>query len=165
MLTLDSAREFLTYNDWANRELLQAAGPLPDEALDRPFDMGVGALRRTLIHIYNGETVWLERWRGRVETPWPTEDERLAVETLACRFVALTAVRDDYLGRLRDADLAESVTYRDSKGGLFRATRGAMLMQALVHSAHHRAQAVNMLRRVGGALVELDYMMHVRQPA
>jgi uncharacterized damage-inducible protein DinB len=35
----------------------------------------------------------------------------------------------------------------------------------LNHSAHHRAQAVNMLRRVNAGLVELDYMYRIRQAA
>jgi uncharacterized damage-inducible protein DinB len=39
-----------------------------------------------------------------------------------------------------------------------------MLLQGALHSKHHQAQAVNILRRLGAAWPELDYMMHVRKP-
>jgi uncharacterized protein YciI len=55
--------------------------------------------------------------------------------------------------------------YRDSKGSLFQATLGDMLMQGVMHTKHHQAQAVNALKRLGAAWPELDYMYRVRKPA
>jgi uncharacterized damage-inducible protein DinB len=163
-MTLNASRPLLRYNDRANDEVLRAAGGVPDAALDRLFEMGVGSLRRTLIHIYNGEHVWLSRWRAQAETKWPPEDEPTPIAELAGRFEAHRRARDAYLATLPEAALAEVVTYRDSKGALYKAQRGDMLLQACVHSIHHRAQAANMLRRLGAGLVELDYMMSLRQP-
>lgn len=163
-LTIAGFRHLLRYNDWANDAVLAAAAPLADAALDRPIDMGVGGLRRTLVHIFNGEHVWLNRWQGIAETPWPDESERVAIPALRQRFERLVQDRDGYLETLSDAALAEDVAYRDSKGSRFRAARRDMLIQAFVHSTHHRAQAANMLRQVGAGLVELDYMMSLRKP-
>ena len=87
------------------------------------------------------------------------------VATLRARFEKMTGDRDAYLARLRDADLADGVVYRDSKGSIFQASRGDMLVQMFVNSTHHRAQAANMLRQLGAGLVELDYMMSLRKPA
>ena len=165
MLSIDSARTFFKYSDWANGQILSAAAKLDDAALDQPFEMGRGSLRLTLMHIHAGEHVWLQRWHGRTETPWPDEDERVAPAALADRFAETRAARDQFLAALKDADLARSIPYRDSKGGLFKATLADMLTQGILHSHHHRAQAVNMLRRAAGVEVELDYMMWVRQPA
>lgn len=165
MIQLETIRTLLNYGDWANDRLLQTAGVLNDEQLDRPFDMGVGSLRKTLLHIYNGEYVWLQRWQGKTETKWPSEEEPVLISTLAERFRKNYADRDAFLAALMDADLARAVVYRDSKGSLFTAALGDMLMQGCVHSLHHRAQAVNMLRRVGADAPELDYMMRIRRPA
>ncbi len=163
MIQLETVRDLLRYNDWANTELLRTAASLSDAALDRTFEMGVGSLRRTLIHVYNGEHVWLNRWQGRAETPWPGESEPIGVAALRDRFAAHVSARDAYLTTLRDSDLHTIVAYRDSRGSRFRAARGDMLFQAINHSIHHRAQAVNMVRNVGGGLVELDYMMWKRE--
>ncbi|TWT43838.1 DinB family protein [Phycisphaerae bacterium RAS1] len=164
MVDLTTVRTLLVHNDWANGELLRCAAPLPAAPLDRPIDMGVGSLRRTLLHIYNGEHVWLQRWRRQSETPWPSEDELVAMADLSSRFTRQYQERDAFLATLTPADVARAQVYRDSKGGLFTATLGDMLLQALHHSAHHRAQAVNMLRQVGAEAPELDYMVRVRRP-
>jgi uncharacterized damage-inducible protein DinB len=165
LVNLASIRTLLGYNDWADSRLLEASGPLSDEQLDRGFDMGPGSLRRTLIHIWAGESVWLARWMGKAETRWPDEAERLPLAEIQRRFGATWVERARFLATLADADLAREQVYRDSKGSLFRAKLGNMLIQGVTHSLHHRAQAVNMLRHVGAGLVELDYMMWERRPA
>ena len=165
MFHFNSVGAILRYNDWANGHILHAAMPLTDEQLDRPFDMGRGTLRRTLLHVWAGEHVWVERWQGHTETPWPDEDERVSVSAVAERFRLVFAGRDSFVSRLTDGDLGRDVTYRDSKGSLFTATLGDMMIQMIVHSTHHRSQAVNMLRRVGAAAPEIDYMMWIRKPA
>lgn len=164
MIELDTVRTLLRYSDWANGQILRASARLGDEPLDRPFDMGRGSLRLTLMHIHAGEYVWLQRWGGKTETPWPDEEEHLSVVTLAESFGQMYARRDGFLKGLSNADLARPIVYRDSKGSLFTATLGNMMLQMCVHSMHHRSQAVNMLRRLGAAPPELDYMMWVRKP-
>lgn len=164
MPDLESLRAILRYSDAANQKVLSAAQRLADEQLDRRFEMGMGTLRRTLVHIYNGEHVWLQRWQRKVETRWPAEDERVGVAELRQRFAQTWEQRDRYLGTLTDADLSRRQIYRDSRGSLFQASLRDMILQACIHSIHHRAQAVNMLRHLGAGLVELDYMYSVRQP-
>jgi uncharacterized damage-inducible protein DinB len=65
---------------------------------------------------------------------------------------------------LTEKELGQMIAYRDSKGSLFAATLSDMLLQGILHSVHHRAQAVNMVRRLGGAALEMDYMTFVRRP-
>lgn len=165
MINLDSLRALLKYSDWANGALLGAAAPLTVAQLDQPFDMGVGSLRKTLIHLYNGEYVWLNRWRGRAETKWPSEDEPAEPGELHERFRACWRERDAFIATTGEADLARVINYRDSKGSMYLATLADMMLQMFVHSTHHRAQAVNMIRRVGGTPPDLDYMYWVRRPA
>lgn len=165
MINLESAKTFLRHNDWANGQVLNAAAGLSDEKLDKAMEMGRGSLRSQLLHIWAGESVWLARWQGRTETPWPNENEKAPVASILQRFETVYAERNRFLGGLNDAALAQMVTYRDSKGSLFKASLADMITQAIVHSAHHRAQVVNMIRRLGGQPPELDYMMWVRKPA
>jgi len=163
-MELKTLSEFLKYSEWANGELLRASRSLSDAQLDQPFDMGRGCLRRTFIHIHAGEHVWLQRWQARTETPWPNEKEKDSVEVISTQFAGTYAERATFLSNIQSGDLGKLVTYRDSKGSLFKATLGEMMMQGILHSTHHRAQAVNMLRRAADTLVELDYMMWVRKP-
>ncbi len=151
------------YSDWANGALLDAAAGLSDEQLDRDAGIGPGTVRRILLHTYNGEHVWLERWKGGVETKWPSEAERVTIAELRARFEKNAEAREAFLSGLDDAALARVQPYRDSKGSPFKARLSDMILQGLVHSIHHRAQAVNAIKRAGGPFVELDYMMRIRQ--
>ena len=65
---------------------------------------------------------------------------------------------------ISDAQLDRVQQYRDSKGSLYQATLRHMLLQMIIHATHHRAQAVNALRRVGAAVPEVDYMHQVASP-
>jgi len=164
-MDIATVRAILRYSDWADDQLLRTAGALSDEQLDRPFDMGVGSLRRTLLHIWAGESVWFCRWQGKTETPWPDESERVSVPTLAERFRDTWKQRAKWLDSLPAAELAKSIIYRDSKGTCYSAALGDMMLQMCLHSHHHRAQAVNMIRHVGGTPPEVDYMYSIRKPA
>lgn len=165
MQDLDRLQAFLGYSEWANGQLIRAAAGLSSEKLDQPFDMGRGTLRKTLLHLWAGESMWLARWKGQMETPWPDEEQKADVPNIDERFKHVYSDRAEFLASLKDADFNRVITYRDSKGSLFKATLGDMVMQGIVHSIHHRAQAVNMLRRVGATAPEVDYMYWVRQPA
>lgn len=164
MIDLDTVRTMFRYSDWANERVLDSALGVAEKDLDRPMDVGPGSMRRTLLHVLAGEDVWLKRWMGQVETRWPDERERAGVGEIAGRLRAVWASREAFIGSLPPGATGRVQAYRDSKGGLFRASLGDMLVQGCVHSIHHRAQAVNILRRLGAAVPELDYMMRVRQP-
>lgn len=169
MNDLDLLVLLLEYTDWSNDRLLEAASPMTDEQLDRPMEIGPGTLRKVLLHIHNGELVWLRRWQGRGggehgETPWPSESEAVTVPQLRERLGAVRRERAAFVASLREqrADLGRVQRYRDSKGSLFQASLRDMLIQGVMHSKHHQAQAVNIVRRLGGAWPELDYMYRVR---
>jgi uncharacterized damage-inducible protein DinB len=154
------------YSDAANRLVLNAAAELAGEVLDREIDIGPkpGSLRRILIHTWNGEFMWLNRWRGNYELKWPPEQLSTPVPKLLAEFEQVWAERDAFLATLTPDRLGLLQRYRDSRGSLFQATLSDMLSQGIVHSIHHRAQAINAIRRLGGTPPEVDYMNLVRQP-
>ena len=163
-MNLEPFSMMLQYSDWADGRLLDAADSLSDERLDESFEMGRGTLRKTLMHLWAGHDVWLARWQGKTDVPWPDEDEPVTLADLRERFLRTHRARGDFIDTLTPPDLTRSLTYLDSLDGVFGATLGQMMLQGANHATHHRAQAVNMLRRVGAGLVELDYMMWVRTP-
>lgn len=165
MIDIATIRVMLEYTDWANGRLLAGAAGCSDEQLDRDLSIGPGTLRKILLHTYNGELIWFNRWRGVVENRWPSETERVAIVELRVRFEANARARDAWMAGLSPRDSARVQPYRDSKGSLFEASLGDMLMQGVMHTKHHQAQAVNALKRVGAEWPDLDYMYRVRRAA
>jgi len=162
MFDLRTIQTAFDYNDDANGMVVAAAGALSDEQLDRPIEMGRGNLRTTLIHLLAGEQVWLQRWRGASDTPWPDENVKSTVAEIAERLKATSATRAAFFDTLQSGDLIGTKRYLDSTAGYFTATLAQMILQGFVHSIHHRAQAVNMLRRLGACPPDVDYMYSVR---
>lgn len=160
-------RRMFEYSDAANRLVLEAAGGLDGTLIDREIDIGPspGSLRRILVHTYNGERVWLSRWKGGEETKWLPENVAPSTTELLAAFETVWAERDAWFAALPDTAFDVVQRYRDSRGTLYRASLGDMLLQGFVHSTHHRAQAVNALRRLGGRPPEVDYMVRVRERA
>lgn len=163
-MDLDTFKALFRYSDWANLRVLGCAAELSNEQLDRQLEIGSGTLRKTLLHLYNGEFVWRQRWQTEDAVPWPSEDEPAAIPALTDRFKTNFAARDGFLATVTALALTQIRKYRDSRGTWYEAPLGDMLMQAGVHSIHHRAQIVNMLRRLGGEAPELDYMYWRRHP-
>ncbi|MBX3407249.1 MAG: DinB family protein [Phycisphaeraceae bacterium] len=166
MNSLPLLARLFEYSDWANAQVLSAAAGLSDEQLDQPLEIGPGpgTLRRVLMHTWAGEDTWLRRWRGEMEAKWPAESDRLSIAQVRERFETTCAQRAEFFGALDESALQREQKYRDSRGGVFSASLGDMLLQGIVHSVHHRAQATNAIRRLGGPAPEMDYMMRIRRP-
>ncbi|MHC4948084.1 MAG: DinB family protein [Planctomycetota bacterium] len=151
----ETIAEYFRYGTWANERIADAAAGLDDAALDRPFDMGPGSLRRTLLHVHDGEAWWLDNWSGRAE-PWSGTPETTGLEELRRRHAATQAGRQELLASLTDHDLQCLVTANPTPERSFEFRFGDTLLQVATHGTHHRAQAVNMLRRLGADPPGLD---------
>lgn len=168
-------RTFFEYGDWANDTLLKASAALPDSKLDEPFEMGVGSLRKTLLHIRFAEQWWLENWTKGPGQPFPEMPEQTSVAVLqdlwrstrdGCRAVLAESEKREAANlKSETSDLNRIIEAHPRPGVVRRFPLGATMLQLCGHGVHHRAQAVNMLRRLTGTGPDLDYMYHARVPA
>lgn len=165
MSDLASILELVRYAEAANDDVMASVVSLTDLQLDQSLDLGMGSARKICQHILAGEVTWLARISGQVESKWPAKPIPHSAAEMRALFHQVEQDRQAFLRTLNDGQLDRVQQYRDSKGSLFQATLRQMLLQMIIHATHHRAQAVNALRRVGGQVPEVDYMYHVREPA
>ncbi|MCB9839204.1 MAG: DinB family protein [Phycisphaeraceae bacterium] len=135
----------LQHDAWTTRRLLGIAGSLPQEALDREFDIGRRTLRATLGHIIDNMEVWTDLMN---EQP-VRQREGDSVPDLTARLDRAAA------------DLAELAHDIERRGAWderwtdtlddppAEKTFGGAIAHVITHSMHHRAQALHMLRRLG----------------
>jgi uncharacterized damage-inducible protein DinB len=146
-VTSDPLTILLGHNHWATRRVLDLCTRLSAEQFHRRFDIGPGSLHDTLTHVVDCMRWWADDVRGRPRRP-----------TVAPAGATLSV---DGMSRLLDdarTDLAQLIEQsRGNLGGIVHATlgdkryaftRGVALTHALVHGTHHRAQCLNMLRRL-----------------
>jgi len=157
-------RRLHQHRQWVNHRLLVAVESLSVSQLRQPFSIGQGSIWKTLTHLYAAEYVWLATLNGD-ESPLTPGDApgRLpgnqegdgaaqSLDELRSRWSELDARWQDYLGRLTDAALEDSVFKVSSLSGKRSATRRSdILLHVCTHAQYTTAQLVNMLRQAGQA--------------
>jgi len=139
----------LEHNAWATRKVLRTCAALTDEQWLRRFEIGPGSLHDTLTHIVGAMLRWADRIDGAPNGVRPsiedgsrrTAEDLLPLLDRAAADLAASAAR----ARTRGFATELNVTLGDH---LCRLSLGAMLVHVTTHGAHHRAQCINMLRRL-----------------
>jgi len=152
MTLLAQLRRQFEYDFWANREEIRVLTQLPDPPLP--------ALR-LLSHLIAAEFLWLDRLQ---QTParlavWPD----FALSTCAARLHESQGEWRAYLEILSEDTLASQCAYKNSKGEVFENTVLDVLTHLLFHSAYHRGQIAQEIRRSGQTPAYTDYIHAVRQ--
>jgi uncharacterized damage-inducible protein DinB len=156
---------YFSYTDWANHRLLNAID-LPDDALDRPFEMGMGTLRKTLTHMADAEMWWWKNWTIG-PSPFDRLPATLSLAEIATEFENATRRRNDYVARLTPDQLDQVVEGRFNQYR-FHLRVSETMLQLCGHATHHRAQAINMLRQLGvpsARLPRVDFVVWIRDSA
>ncbi len=163
-LDLRTIRDLYEFADWAREQVHDAAAGLSDDQLDRPFPIGMGSLRKNLVHVRDGEQWWLNNWKGDSGAPFPATDETLSISDLRRSFDAVAAERNRQINVMSDADLQRIVEGRPRPDVVRRFPIGVTMLQLCSHGTHHRAQSLNMLRQLGAKPPPLDYVTMLNQP-
>jgi uncharacterized damage-inducible protein DinB len=144
----------LGYNRWATALLLDLCRRIPDEKFHQAFDMGCGTLHDTFGHTIGAMLRWVDRIyerdiRPSIEKPQQPGGEK--PRRTPEQFLEILDRADRELrevvawSRDKGLDTTVNLTFGEKS---FTFTRGVAIMHILNHGTHHRAQAMNMLRRV-----------------
>jgi uncharacterized damage-inducible protein DinB len=150
MLIREIERLF-AYDAWANREALAsllAASPAPPRA------------QKFLAHIVAAEWLWMVRLKQetRPVTVWPD----LSLEECERQIEALGGAWRGYLERLTPAQLADAVSYTNTKGELWTSRVKDILLHVVMHSVYHRGQIATDVRAAGYTPAYTDFIQAVR---
>jgi uncharacterized damage-inducible protein DinB len=139
----------LDHNEWAIRKLIDAARTLSHEEFTRAHDIGPrpGSLQALISHLIAGMRFIADAARG-IEYRLPDDFESLSLHP-----DGLSALLADADSAVRSAldDYAEN---RDGAAIVWQADGtvldlAAAVTQLVVHGAHHRAQCIYILDRLG----------------
>jgi len=162
-LSLSMLRDYLKYTNWARDLVFNASQSLSDEHLDRHFEIGMGSVRKTLVHLDDTDRWWLENWTSGVTAVFPTADASASIDDLRLRYQQTTQQRDQFLASLSDQDLNRPIKAQPEEGRFLTFPLGQTMMEICNHGTHHRSQAINMLRQIGVTVPPNDYIVWKRQ--
>lgn len=162
-LSRDAVRYYFKATDWARNIALAACANLNDEQLDRTFEMGIGSIRTTLAHSEDAERWWLQNWIGEAAIGFPKPSKTDTIDQIRAQFDETAQRRNAFIDALdKDDDLKRSVEAKPAPDRTIRFPLGVTMLQLCTHGTHHRAQLLNMLKRVGGTVPGNDLILMTR---
>ncbi len=162
-LSHDPLAILLQHDHWGTRRVLEVCRELSTDQFHQRFDMGLGSLHDILTHVVGAMRRWADRLQHRplrAAIDNPPRNAGMPSDYRARTPGEIIALLDDAAGELQ-ALAAKYVRAGPSEGGLateidftldgtpVRSTRGAGLVHVTTHGSHHRAQCLNLLRRLG----------------
>jgi uncharacterized damage-inducible protein DinB len=135
----------LAHDTWATRNMIDACSKLTDEQFHQRFEMGPGSLHDTITHMIAAKQGWADLIASRDARPRLEPSTRRSPAELR----ALLDETDADFARHAQAHPLDEIVSRERGGKTYSFTRGAVITHVTTHGIHHRAQCLNMLRRLG----------------
>lgn len=132
----------LSTNHWANENILESCRALTGEQFHQRFEMGLGSLHDSMLHILSAMKGWGDLLAQR------EQGERMSGDHSIDQMLDLnTKLTSDLEDSAKNHPNDELVT-GERGGRSFTFARGAVLTHVTTHGMHHRAQCLNMLRHL-----------------
>jgi len=140
--------ELYSYNDWANKKLLNAVGQLENEELVRDLSSSYRSIRDTMVHIIGAEELWLSRWMGEQGRTLLNSGDFPTYTSLTDRWNDFGKQIDPFLVSLTESELMEEISYKNLKGIPYSLELWKQMLHVTNHSSYHRGQVATMLRQL-----------------
>ena len=157
-MLVDTLRELLAYNTWANRRVLDAVARLDADGLTRVLGGSYPSVQATLTHTLWAEWLWLERWQGRSPMELFTPEEFPSASEFRSRWSQVQGAQEAFLAALAPDDLQRVLGYTNRKGEVWEYALWRMIHHVVNHSTYHRGQVTNMLRLLGAQPATTDFL-------
>ena len=144
---------FLKYNLWANRVLLDFCSELSDEQLDATTMGTYGTVRETLVHMLSSEDGYARRFSYTGTPPTPPLKEFPDFPGFDVLRQRAERSGNELIATAKQADLDQILMLDD---GTYPAAVYIILLQAVNHGIDHRSQIATMLSQQGIELPGLD---------
>jgi uncharacterized damage-inducible protein DinB len=146
------------FNGWANRRMLECVSNLSSAEFLQDQRSSYRSIRDTLVHMLGAEWIWLQRWMGISPKALLDPAEFPDVGSVSRRWSDVENGRAEYLKNLKEESLPVVVTYVNTRGETWKYPLGHMLVHLVNHSTYHRGQIMTMVRQLGKAAVETDFL-------
>lgn len=158
-------RALYDFNSWANQRTREACASLSNEQLTRDLASSFRSVRDTLVHLYSGEWVWLERWRGNSPIAFPSAADFPDLAAIELRWAEIDRGLHEFVAGLKADDLTRTLKYRLMSGKEMESPYWQMLQHLANHGTYHRGQIATMLRQLGAKPNSTDLIAFYRERA
>ncbi len=142
-------KQYAVYNAWANQRLSELIIMLPEEQLQRTIASSFNSIHKTLLHIWDAESIWWQRLKLSEKVIWPGTVSEYSINEIAKDLFQQDKQWIEWVSEVSEAALNHAFAYQNSKGEQFKQPIFQMLLHLFNHGTYHRGQLVTMLRQLG----------------
>lgn len=136
------------YNYWANKIIVQTIIDKAFEQLDVQIPNSFPSLRKTLLHIWDAETIWYKRLHNISVADLPSKDFGTQ-ESVFDSLIKQSELFVYFVSSKTENNFTTNCEYVNLKGEKFSQPIYTILMHCMNHSTFHRGQIICMLRQLG----------------
>lgn len=161
---MDQLKKYSKYNLWANTLVLDKfVSQVPEALLDKEVPNSFPSLRKTVYHIWDAETIWLNRLERSGVSVLPIVHEQMNYDEFKLRIISTSEKLMNLIVSKNHNWFEEKLTYKNSEGKEFTNPVIDIVHHVFNHSTYHRGQCVTLLRELGvTSLGSTDFITYCR---
>jgi uncharacterized damage-inducible protein DinB len=163
MIGAAELRTLYDYGYWANGKLFLSLQQLTPPQFTESVGGSYGSIRNTMVHVVSAEWGWLDRCGGRARGARLSPDDYPTLASLMARASTVESYVREFLSGLSDADVVRRIEYQ-LEGPKESTPLGDLMVHAHHHGVHHRGQVAMLVRMLGYAPGNFDFLFYSVRP-
>jgi uncharacterized damage-inducible protein DinB len=139
---------YARYNVWANQRIVNVIRNLSDEQIERVVVSSFPSIRGTLLHIWDAESLWLDRLKGGTPTEFPSKYFKGDNKTIFTSLIKSSEQFVDFVRQQEVKFLNSNLKTKSVAGVELNFSVYNMIHHCLNHSTMHRGQLITFIRQV-----------------
>lgn len=157
-------QQYSAYNLWANQRLTDLFRTLAEEETNRLIENSFPSVKKTILHIWDAEHIWLKRIQGVMVQSFPSQNFKGTTIGAIEGMLAISKAFHEKVGSFSDEELNVSKTITKTTGDKYIHTNREMIHHCMNHSTYHRGQLIMMARQLGlRDLPATDMIVYLRE--
>ncbi len=157
--------QYARYNRWANEKLMKSLMALDPIFLDQEIKSSFPSIRKTIIHLWSAENIWLQRLQMAEHPEWLQSNFTGNFEEIEKGWKETSKALISFIEKqYNDAAFEHVVEYYNLQQQHFKTRVADALMQVLNHGSQHRGQLITMLRQLNVEKIpSMDMIVYLRE--
>lgn len=142
-------KQYAAFNSWANQQLFTVIQSLPAEQYTREIPSSFNSLLRTILHMWDAESIWWQRLKLQERIIRPSDNTSLGLADAITGLQHQSKQWEEWISNASELSIDHVFQYETFDKVQFKQPTWQMLLHVLNHGTYHRGQLVNMLRQLG----------------
>ena len=157
-------QQLTSYNAWANQQMAGIINALPAEYHNREIPSSFNSLFKTILHMYDAESIWWQRMRLSEKVIRPSEDFFGDMKDATAGLLGQSLQWKEWAIAAQEHMFSHEFIYLNTKKDQFKQPVYEVIVQICNHGTYHRGQLVTMLRQLGVEKIpQTDFIVYCRK--